>query len=55
MEGRVPQAFLFGARLVVHEEAVVEVEGVVRGVVHEAEQRLEAARVDGRRRQRHVA
>jgi hypothetical protein len=37
-----------GGVLVVHEEAVVEVEAVAAGVVHEAEQRLVALGVDGR-------
>ncbi len=40
---------------IVHEEAIVQVEGVMGGVVHQVEQRLEAARVDGRRRKVHAA
>ena len=45
----------WSADRVVHEEAVVEIEGVVGGVVNQVEQRLEAARVNERGRQVHAA
>ena len=43
------------AYCIVHEEAIVEVKGVIGGVVHEGEQGLEPSRVDGRRAEPHAA
>merc|ERR1712057_10300 len=53
-EGLLEFVEFFGCVLVVHEEPVVELEGVVLGVAHEVQEGVEALRVDWPRLEAHA-